>query len=98
MYIPPLFDRDHDFLITFGILGAVCSDFTDILEKIFMNFQVGPKIHLSIAQDSSRVGPTHDFEMILRQSSMASPMVKITPNDRKINFSSQNTGEPTHDT
>ena len=52
----------------------------------------------------TRVGPTHDFETILRQSSMASPMVKTTPNDRKINFlvnhhySSQNAGEPTQDT
>ena len=53
MYIPPQSDRDLDFLITSGILGAECTDFAQILEKIGRIFQVGQKIHLSIAQDSS---------------------------------------------
>ena len=49
----PLFDRDLDFLITSGILGAECTDFAQILEKIGRIFQGGQKIHLSIAHDSS---------------------------------------------
>ena len=51
-YFPPSV-WDQNFLITSGILGAECTDFAQILEKIGRIFQVGQKIDLSIAQDSS---------------------------------------------